>query len=219
MAVIAEFTIPTEEFALQETLERRPDLVFEVERVVAHDTAHVIPFVWASGEDLEGLTQVLDDDPSVDDIELLSDTDDERLYRLSWADDARVIGHMVIECEATIHQAVAASNQWTLRVLFPDRSAISDVDAFATKHGLSLDLRQLYGIDSAERARFGLTEKQQETLTEGYERGFYDVPREVNMNDLAGTLDVSHQALSERLRRATGNLIESALLVDENDDE
>ena len=219
MAVIAEFTIPTEEFALRETFERRPDLVFEVERVVAHDTAHVIPFVWASGGDLDGLTQVLDDDPSVDEIELLSDTDDERLYRLSWADDARVIGHMVIECDATIHQAVAASGQWTLRVLFPDRSAISDVDTFATEHGLSLDLRQLYGVDSAERARFGLSEKQQETLTEGYERGFYDVPREVDTNDLANTLDISHQALSERLRRATGNLIENTLLVDENDNE
>ena len=219
MAVIAEFTIPTEEFALRETFDCRPDLVFEVERVVAHETAHVIPFVWASGGDLDGLTQVLDNDPSVDDIELLSDTDDERLYRLSWADEARVVGHMVIECEATIHQAVAASGQWTLRVLFPDRSAISDVDAFATEHGLSLDLRQLYDIDSADRARFGLTENQQETLIEGYERGLYDVPREVDMSDLADALDISHQALSERRRRATGNLIENTLLVDEDEEE
>ena len=212
MATIAEFT-------LRETLDRRPDLVFEVERVVAHETAHVIPFVWASGGDLDGLTQILDDDPSVDDIELLSDTDDERLYRLSWANDARIIGHMVIECEATVQRAVAASGQWTLRVLFPDRSAISDVDTFATEHGLSLDLRQLYGIDSVERACFGLSEKQQETLTEGYERGLYDVPREVDMSDLADALDISHQALSERLRRATGNLIVNTLLVDENEEE
>ena len=33
MAAIAELTIPTEEFALRETFERRPDLVFEVESV------------------------------------------------------------------------------------------------------------------------------------------------------------------------------------------
>ena len=219
MASIAEFTIPAEEFALRETLERRPELVCEVERVVAHDTTHIIPFIWVSGGELESLTQILDADPSVDDIELLSETDDERLYRLSWADDARIIGHMVTECEATVHQAVAADGQWTLRVLFPDRSAISDVDAVATEHGLSLDLRQLYEVDSAERARFGLTEGQQEALTEGYEHGYYEVPRDIDMAALAETLDISHQALSERMRRATGSLIENTLLVDETEDE
>jgi hypothetical protein len=94
MTVIAELVIPTEEFALRETLERRPDLVCEVERVVASDTAHIIPFIWASGGNLDGLTDILDADPSVNDIELLSETDNERLYRLSWADDARIIGHI-----------------------------------------------------------------------------------------------------------------------------
>ena len=219
MASIAEFTLPAEEFALRETFERRPDLVCEVERVVAHDTTHIIPFIWVSGGELDGLTQVLDEDPSVNDIELLSETDDERLYRLSWAEEARVVGHMVTECETTVHQAVAADGQWTLRVLFPDRSAISDVDKFANEHGLSLDLRQLYEVDSAERARFGLTEAQQEALTESYEHGYYEVPRDVDLGVLAETLDISHQALSERLRRATGSLIENTLLVDETDDE
>jgi predicted DNA binding protein len=219
MASIAEFVLPAEEFALWETLERRPDLVCEVERVVAHDTTHIIPFIWVSGGELDDLTQVLDEDPSVNEIELLSETDDERLYRLSWADEARVIGHMVTECDATVHRAVAADGQWTLRVLFPDRSAISDVDEFAHEHGLSLDLRQLYEVDSAERARFDLTEGQQEALTKGYEHGYYEVPRDIDMGALAESLDISHQALSERMRRATGSLIENTLLVDETEDE
>jgi predicted DNA binding protein len=219
MTVIAEFVIPTEEFALRETLERRPNLVCEVERVVAHDTAHILPFIWASGGDLDGLTDVLIADPSVNDVELLSETDDERLYRLSWADEAQVVGHMVVEYEATVHQAVAADGEWTLRVLFPDRSTISEVNEFAREHGLSLDLRQLYEVDSAERVRFGLSEDQQEALTEGYEQGYYKIPRDIDIDTLADSLDISHQALSERLRRATSSLIENTLLVDENDDE
>jgi predicted DNA binding protein len=218
MTVIAEFVIPTEEFALRETLERRPDLVCEVERVVASDTAHIIPFIWASGGNLDGLTDILDADPSVNDIELLSETDDERLYRLSWADEARIIGHIVIEYEATVHEAVAADGEWTLRVLFSDRSTISEVDEFAHEHGLSLDLRKLYEVDNVKRVRFGLSEGQQEALTEGYEQGYYEVPRDVDAGAFADTLDISHQALSERLRRATSNLIENTLLVDENED-
>ncbi|WP_049997343.1 helix-turn-helix domain-containing protein [Halococcus sediminicola] len=219
MASIAEFVIPADEFALRETLERRPELVCEVERVVAHDTTHIIPFIWVSGGELDGLTQLLDTDPSVNDIELLSETDDERLYRLSWADEARVVGHMVSEWKATVHQAVAADGQWSLRVLFPDRSAMSEVSEFAREHGLSLDLRRLYEVDNAERARFDLTESQQKALTAGYEHGYYEIPRDIDMADLATMLDISHQALSERLRRATGNLIENTLLVDETEDE
>jgi predicted DNA binding protein len=219
MTAIAEFTLPAEEFALYETLEHRPDLVCEVERVVAHDTARVMPFIWVSSGELDSLTQILEADPSVEDIELLSDTDDERLYRLSWTDEANVIGYMVIECDATVQRAIAADGQWTLRVLFPDRSDIREVTEFANEHDLSLELNQLYGIDSAEQVRFGLSEDQQDALTEGYERGYYKIPRETDAVDLADALDISHQALSERIRRGTSSLIENTLLVDENDDE
>jgi AcrR family transcriptional regulator len=45
------------------------------------------------------------------------------------------------------------------------------------------------------------------------EAGYYQVPRETDQSDLAEQLNISHQALSERLRRATGALIEDALLV------
>lgn len=219
MASIAEFTIPTDEFALRETLERRPGLVCEVDRVVAHDSAHIIPFVWVSGGELNGLREVLDADPSVSDVELLSETDDEHLYRLSWADEARVVGYMVSECEATVHQAVAADGEWSLRVLFPDRNTMSGVSEFAREHGLSIDLRRLYEVDDAARARFDLTESQQEALTLSYEHGYYEVPRNVDITELAAMLDISHQALSERLRRATGSLIENTRLVDGTENE
>lgn len=36
--------------------------------------------------------------------------------------------------------------------------------------------------------------------------GYYDVPRTVTLTELADSLDVSHQGLSERLRRAHANL-------------
>ena len=97
MATIAEFSIPAEEFALQETLERRPDLEFEVDRVVAQETARVTPFVWVSGEsedeELEDLPSILEADPSVKNVDLFSDGDEEQFYRLEWADKARIIGH------------------------------------------------------------------------------------------------------------------------------
>lgn len=214
MSVIAEFSIPTTEFALRETLEQCPDLTFEVDRVVAHDAEHVLPFVWVSDEEIEELTSILEGDPSVERVELLTEVDDERFYRLEWASEARVIGHMVIEHDAIVQRATATDGIWTMRVLFSDRSDVSATYEFAQSHGLTLTLEQLYGVDDTRQVRFGLTDSQHETLVEGYERGYYDVPREVDQSDLADALDISHQALSERLRRGAKSLIENALIID-----
>ncbi|MFC7008889.1 helix-turn-helix domain-containing protein [Halalkalicoccus salilacus] len=41
--------------------------------------------------------------------------------------------------------------------------------------------------------------------------GYYDVPRTVTLTELANKLDISHQALSERLRRAHANLIDRTI--------
>ena len=72
MPTIAEFTIPLEEFALYETLERRPEVVVEVDRVVAHATTHVVPFARATQGGFEELTEILEADSSVDEVELLA---------------------------------------------------------------------------------------------------------------------------------------------------
>ncbi len=69
MSSIAEFSIPADEFALRETLERLPEIAIEIDRVVVHDATHVLPFVWASGEGSEDLPGILDDDPSVGECE------------------------------------------------------------------------------------------------------------------------------------------------------
>ena len=217
MATIAEFSIPTEEFALKETLERCPDLTFEVDRVAAHDPAHVMPFVWVAGEELDDLSAILEDDPSVERIELLTELDDERFYQLEWADEARVVGYMIIECSATVQRAIAAEGEWTLRVLFPEHRGVSMTADFAQEHGLSLNLRRIYGLDDADRVRYDLTQDQQDTLIEAYEHGYYDIPRTIDSTELASLLDISHQALSERFRRATRSLIENTLIVGEDE--
>ena len=143
--------------------------------------------------------------------------DNERFYRLEWACEAQIIRYAVIDRDAIIQRATAAAGQWTVHVLFPDQSDASATYEFAQNHGLTLGLEQLYSVDDTRRIRFGLTENQHETLVEGYERGYYDIPRAADQSDLANALDISHQALSERFRREVKSLIENTLIVDEDE--
>ena len=218
MATIAEFSVPVEQFALQATLEQCPDLEFEVDRVVANEAGDVSPFVWVSGEGLADLPSALEADPSIEDVELLTEREEEHFYQLKWADKAQIVSYMLSECDATVQRALATHGVWELRVLFPDHSEVSKVGDFAQEHGLDLELKRVYSIDDVRRVRFNLTESQNEALAEAYNQGYYKIPREQDAAELADTLGISHQALSERLRRGTENLVENALIIDEEDD-
>jgi predicted DNA binding protein len=148
---------------------------------------------------------------------MLGETDDERFYRLVWGDRAPVISYMVNEQDVTVQEATATNGEWHLRVLFPERSGLSATNEYAQEVGTTFDMTRIYGFDELEEARYDLTEQQHDTLITAVEQGYYDIPREVNAKDLADNLDISHQALPERFRRATKNLITSTLLVNEDE--
>lgn len=215
MSTIAELVVPAEEFALRRTLEATDELSIEVERVIAHDPNSVMPYVWFGGDEstLATLDDALEDDPSVDEAELLTDTDNERLYRMHWIDDVTVILHMLTEEEATVLDAAVEDTQWRFRVLFPERDALSRTYEFATEEGMTIDVRKIHRLNEAYSNRYGLTDPQYETLVTALDRGYYEIPREMDMEALSDELGVSHQALSERLRRAHRSLVEEAIDV------
>ncbi len=221
MSTIAELTVPAEEFALCQTLEATEDLDVEIERVVAYDPGHVMPYVWFAGDEstLAELDPLLEDDPSVEEYELLTDLDDECLYRLNWVDNVTVMIHLLTEEKATVLDASVEGQQWRFRVLFPERDSLSSTYEFATEQGLTIDIRKIHQMEDNRHSRYGLTDSQYETLVEALERGYYQIPREMDMEHLSNELDISHQALSERLRRAHRTLVEEVIDVGKEEDE
>jgi predicted DNA binding protein len=118
---------------------------------------------------------------------------------------------MINEHAATAQKATAANGEWQLHVLFSDRNALSATNEFAKENDIGFTLERIYGPENFETTRHNLTNLQHETLALAVEKGYYEVPREIDAKGLADELDISHQALSERHRRATKNLVLSAL--------
>ncbi|WP_081461306.1 helix-turn-helix domain-containing protein [Halalkalicoccus jeotgali] len=54
---------------------------------------------------------------------------------------------------------------------------------------------------------------QHDTLVTALSAGYYGIPRDLSMKELAGELGITPQALSNRLRRGHGTLVENALTV------
>lgn len=72
--------------------------------------------------------------------------------------------------------------------------------------------RIYHRIESGQEPEFGLTASQWKTLALAVERGYYDIPRRCTTAELADELDISAQAVTERLRRGITNLTRHTLL-------
>ena len=213
MPTIVSGTVPADEFALDYSLETLPELMFEIERIVSTGDRAVMPLLWIRGASREAVEGTLEDDPTVDNVTLVGDFDEEWLFQMEWIGHVDLIVQMLTNSEATILDAVGQKNRWKLRVLYPRRESFSQTHTFCEEHGLDFDVESIRELDSEPAGRYGLTRDQYDVLATAVSMGYFQVPREVTLQELAEEFDVSHQAISERIRRATNALVEDTLFV------
>ncbi len=216
MGTTAELVIPASEFALARTLDEIPSVEATIEPVVATDPGQLMPYVRFRGvpEAIEQVEATLRSDPTVRNATLLANSDEERRYRIEWDEAVTETIQILTAEEASILDARGEGAHWRLRVLVPERDALSRTYETATETGLTVDLASVHEIETDERSRYGLTDAQYETLVEALMNGYYEIPRTVDMEALAEHLEISHQALSERLRRAHRRLVTEALDIE-----
>jgi len=212
MGTIVEASIPTDQFALRYAFERLENPEFEILRLVEHGEDRVMPFLWATADDLDGFEEVLYEDPSTDNVETVAELDGEFLFQMEWTAHIRVVLFVLMEEQATVMNARAANDVWQLRILFPEHESVSATDEFCDEYDIDLRFESIYELtDSLRRGKYGLTEQQYESIMTAFEQGYYQVPRETELADIAAECDVSHQALSERIRRGHRSLVETTL--------
>jgi len=212
MSTIVEATVPAGEFALAETFAREPNVEFRLVRLVAHGLGHVMPFLWADCDDTERLQRVVGSDESVDSVDVLTEVDGECLLQIDWGSSVRVLTSILGSEGASILDASGYDDTWHLQIFFPDHDLVSATYEFCEEYGIDISIERINRLsETTAYGYLGLTERQYETLVNAHDYGYYDVPRAVNQVELAANFDVSHQALSERLRRAHRTVITNAL--------
>lgn len=219
MSLIAELRLTSPELPLTESLSAVPDMRLKVEQVIAERPELPIMFLWASGDDFTTFENALSTDITIRKFVLLEDASERRLYRVHISDQTSTVMYPTdLEVGASRLAVTATVRGIDVRIRFPDRNALRCFRDICDKKGISISLRGLYdGNDSSAQDRYGLSAKQQRTLQRASESGYYQVPRKVGLDDLAEDLDISRQAVSERLRRGTDVLIQNVFETMESD--
>ena len=205
--VVAEFAVEHRDVVLADAIRAAPSVTVDPNYRTADDRSSLLVFT-AVGESLTEFDAALETDHTVRDPSCLAVTDDARAYRVRYADDALRFTPVFAALGTLLFDARAEERTWSFRARFPSRDAFADFRAFCSSNDVTLQLFKLYRDGRATAGvDLGLTASQWETLTVAYEMGYFDVPRGATQEELAGRLDVSPSAVSQRIRRATKRLL------------
>ncbi|KYH26433.1 HTH DNA binding domain protein [Halalkalicoccus paucihalophilus] len=210
MSIIAEFTVPAEQFALYETLCRATEMVVEVERVVTHGPDRIMPYFWTRDGDRETFETAARNDPSVEDLTKLDELDQAVLYRANWIQDVESVVYAYTETGAILLDATGQNERWELQLRFDSEGDVTQFNNYIDESEFVLDLTRLYHPSHPTTdSHCPLTEVQRETLVAGLKSGYYEIPRETTPSELAEQFGISRQALSKRFRRVHKTLAEN----------
>ena len=213
MALFAEFEVPADRFVLGHTLGQLPEMVIEIERVVA--TGELLtPYFRVEVERTEAFEAAAAADPTIDNLLQVDEFGKQTLYRAEWTENVDALLHAYREVGAAISEASGQANVWELRIRFDAREQLDAFQSFCEDHDIAFELRRLYEASrTGEGGAYGLTPKQYEAATRAWESGYFDSPRKATLSDVAADLGISTQALSDRLRRCQYNLVAETLMV------
>lgn len=212
---VARFALAAEAVALADLFERDPNANVELEPAVAapDDLALLVVRTEELGRD--AVDELLRTDPAFDRVDRVGGCAGAWEYGVQWDDRIRgLVGEMVAE-ETVVSSATARDGRWYLRVTSHDRSGLLTVHELLGRFDPSAECLSIATLDGTEQsARCVLTEKQRRTVMAAFEAGYYDVPRKSTTEEIADELGVSHQAISERFRRAHAELVRAHFPVE-----
>ena len=213
MSVIVEFTLPTDSFVFGTALETAEDMEISLEEIVP-TVDGAMPYFWAAGTDFETFERQVLDDSNVDAIIQLDRVGDDALYRVTWTSTEDDLLDGLVEAEAVVLEAYS-NGAWHFRVRFPDHDLLGQFYNFCTDHDITIHVLRVYTLTEASRAgrSFDLTPEQREALLLAVRLGYFAVPRESDLTEIAEELGISQQATSKRVRRGVDKVLTKALLA------
>lgn len=204
------------EMALVPTIRSLPDATVGVVADAGTDPDHDVHYFWFEAADFDAVATALADDPTVAAFACIVEKPDRCIYRVEYSDGVKLVTPTITDVGGLTMESRSQSSGWMLEIQLPDHDALYDLNEYATREGIHLDVLKLDHAGTVSDGRdYGLTEAQREAVVAAFVHGYYDEPRETSLEELAEFLDISPTAVGGRLRRGSARLVESVLLDDQ----
>lgn len=210
--LIADVTLRDDESPLQAAMDAHEGVDLELQSAAA-DEGTIAPCAWVYGPpaSVDAVSSSFESEPTVASHRRLSggEGSDQRLYRIEWT--GRSVLDRLVEHDGSVLSAALDSSGWAARLLFSSHAKLSAAYATWEASRWTVHVERIRPCDGNRMAIHGLSDEQHRAMKRAVEAGYYRVPRRVTLSELAADMGISHQALSERLRRANRNLIATTI--------
>jgi len=195
VSVIADFSVPAEDFPLGYLLEVRPGVQVRLESVVPTGGS-AIPYFWVESRDAEAVETALRETPIVDAVFVVNEVNGETLFRVDWTEEVNGFIDALSDSRAVVLDGQGHGNDWTFRIRFDEHDTLSTFYRSVSENGIAITLEGLRDSVDGTTGEFDLTDQQYEALRIALEAGYFAVPRESTLVELADQLDISDFAVS-----------------------
>ncbi|WP_158058603.1 helix-turn-helix domain-containing protein [Halorussus halophilus] len=214
MAIIAEFSIPSEDFPLGGIFDAIPDVTIEIERVVPTKKA-ILPYFWVRNVPVERVQKTLEDQGALDSFTVIDDLGEQGLFRADWDINTEGVLTGIIDSDLTLLAATGTQENWEFEFRAEVNDQIKNFQQYCTAHDIRVELTRLHSVGEANnKGQYSLTSDQREALLLAYNNGYYEVPAQTNLEELAAEIGISRQSFTDRLRRGNSNLIGDTLDIE-----
>ncbi|WP_241471288.1 helix-turn-helix domain-containing protein [Natrinema salifodinae] len=209
--IVAQLRLDHPDLVLRPTLRRVPNVTVEPDYWTTVEPGRTLLFLTVYGSAFDEFESALETDPTVTEPVLADRYPDRRVYRVTLTDRAVTVTSATAAVGGRLLDLSSSRDGWLLQLRFPDRDRLVEFNDFCRERDISVTVDHLRVSDDEGDGVVALTDKQQELLTVAYEEGYFDVPRGISQDELADQLGVSKSAVSQRLRRAIGELCSATL--------
>lgn len=207
MGVLAQFNYRPDGFVLAETIRDLPEVELEVIQMMGIDPSCPHLWVWVHGAEHDHVEHVLATDSTVSEFVRYTETEIQTLYRVCAAETARAIYPLWVDVGAEICTKEYRGGWWRCTIRLPDRSGLSEVRDWLDTNGVEYQLESVFSDTGRNGSGIELSEQQRAVLKVALDKGYFEIPRNGTLDDIAAELDISSQAASERLRRGHRQLV------------
>lgn len=217
MSVIVEFTLSNEGFVLGRALAADQDVDIVFERVISVDGSQTTYF-WVIGDDPDETARHVRASPLVESLTTLDDLGDRALYGVQWTasgSDSGLLASLRRASGAVLAAETTRNGRWWFKARFVSREALGEFYRECRAASIMVEIEQIYQASSETvepaAAVNALTESQREVLEHAVEAGYFAIPREASLGEVAADLEVSQQAVSETLRRGVHRILHTTV--------
>ena len=187
-----------------------PDGSFSIQRLHGVDGG-CRAVVWVDVADRDSIEAALADDDSVESVTHVGPEANGHWYITTTGDaPLSAMNRGLLTADGMLVRA-DLEELWVIQARFPDRSSLLTFREDLVADGFDVEVQRMREDEDEASTQFGVTDPQREVLLLALDRGYYTVPRNASLSDLAGDLSISSQAASERLRRGTQTLVANTL--------